>query len=53
MTIVHECDNDGNALKTLSIQEKKNIWDLNMRECKDTLSQVNFDRIIKEVHDDI
>lgn len=53
MAIVHECDNDGNALKTLSIQEKKNLWDLRIREFKDTLSQDDFDRIINEVYVDI
>ena len=50
MAFVHECDDDGNVLKILSIQENKTLWDLRMRECKDALGQAEFDCIVKDFY---
>lgn len=53
MAIVHECNDDVNAIKTLNIQEKKYIWDMHMKECKYALGQNEFDHIVKEFYGDI
>ena len=53
MTIVRECKDNANVLRTLSIQERKNLWDFRMRGRRDTLSQADFDCIVKEAYGDI
>lgn len=53
MPSVHECNNNVNVLRTLSIQERKNLWDFRMRGCRDILSKVDFDYIVKEAYNDI
>lgn len=46
-------DENTKALKTLSAYEIKDLWDFHVRGCKYTLTQADFDRIVKEAYKDI
>lgn len=53
MTIVDACDNNTNELRTLSTRESKDLLDFYVIGRRDTLTQADFDRILKKAYDNI